>query len=177
MHCTLPVRDGVSAVQAEYSGGPEAIRPHLGGEALPAVLDYWERLRGSRRFPPRSAFDPMALRAHLAQVYLLDVLPDHVFRYRVVGGAIADFFGETSPVGLTPEEVFGATAGIALAPYRLVSAQGCLYMHTASAVWLYRNRPYVHYSVLLLPMGESEQRVDKILAIVDFVPEREAPSG
>lgn len=84
---------------------------------------------------------------------------------------ISEFFGGGSPVGRTPQEIFGDTAEVALAPYRLVCAERCLYSHTASAAWLYNNRNYVHYNVLLLPLGDSEARVDKILAAVEFVPE------
>lgn len=166
-----------SPVFAEYSGGPEDIRPHIGRGAPSDALEYWETLRGDRRFPARSQFNPMALRQHLPVIYLMDALPDGSFRYRVVGDMISEFFGAGSPVGRTPQELFGDTAEVALAPYRLVCAESCLYTHTASAVWLYRNRAYVHYQVLLLPMGDSEARVDKILAAVDFVSEEAAKRG
>lgn len=171
MHGTLPATQALSAVIAEHAGMAADIRPHLSGAALHEVLDYWESLCGGRRFPARADFDPMAVRKHLPVIYLMDALADGSFRYRVVGEMISDFFGAGSPVGRTPQELFGDTAEVALAPYRRVCAEGCLYTHTASAVWLYKNRSYVHYQVLLLPMGDSEARVDKILAAVEFVAE------
>ncbi|MEX1153889.1 PAS domain-containing protein [Parvibaculum sp.] len=175
MHDTLAASQVPSAVFAEYSGGPEDVRPHIAHRgALCDALAYWEALRGRRRFPARAEFDPMALRRHLPVIYLLEAAPDGEFRYRVVGGMISEFFGAVSPVGRTPQEVFGENAEIALAPYRLVCARRCLYMHRASAAWLYRNRAYVHYNVLLLPMGTDEARVDKILAAVDFISEEAA---
>jgi len=177
MHGTLPATQALSAVIAEYAGTPDEIRPHLAGAVLHEVLAYWESLRGGRRFPARADFNPMVLRRHLPVIYLMDALADGSFRYRVVGDMISDFFGAGSPVGRTPQEIFGDTAEVALAPYRLVCAEGCLYTHTASAVWLHKDRNYVHYNVLLLPMGESDARVDKILAAVDFVSEEAAQRG
>jgi len=174
MHGTLPATQALSAVIAEHSGGPDDIYPHIGDGALADALTYWEALRGKRRFPARTDFDPMALRRHLPVIYLMDAAPDGAFRYRVVGEMISDFFGAGSPVGRTPQEMFGDNAEIALAPYRLVCAHRCLYMHRASAAWLHKDRNYVHYNVLLLPFGESDARVDKILAAVDFVAD-EAP--
>ncbi|MDO8837969.1 MAG: PAS domain-containing protein [Parvibaculum sp.] len=174
MHGMLSASQTLSAVIAEHAGAPDEIRPHLTGAALPAALHYWESLRGARRFPARSDFDPMALRQHLPVIYLMEATPEGEFRYRVVGEMISEFFGTGSPVGRTPQDVFGATAEVALAPYRLVCQRGCLYTHTASAAWLYKNRNYVHYRVLLLPMGKSEARVDRILGVVEFVAEEAA---
>jgi hypothetical protein len=175
MHDTLAASRAPSAVFAEYSGGPDDVRPHIGRRgALFDALAYWEALRGDRSFPARAEFDPMALHLHLPVIYLLEATPDGEFRYRVVGGMISEFFGTGSPVGRTPQEIFGENAEIALEPYRLVCARRCLYMHRASAAWLYQSRAYVHYNVLLLPMGTDETRVDKILAAVDFVSEETA---
>jgi hypothetical protein len=174
MYRVRPIHQASSAVYAECSGGPEDVRPHLSGDMAPAVLDYWERLRGKRRFPARADFNPMDIRKQLPFVNLIDALPDGTFRYRVVGGMIAEFFGPGSPVGRTPQEVFGENAEVALAPLRLVCAERCLCMHAASASWIHEARNYVRYEILLLPFGDSEARVDKILGVVDFMTEEAA---
>ena len=163
-----------SAVQAEYWGGPETIRPHLTAGAPLALLDYWDSLRGPRRFPARAQFDPMAVRKHLPNIFMLDVLPGGVFRYRVVGSVISEFFGAGNPVGLTPEQVFGANAEVALKPMRICSAERAPYMHTASAQWHYRDRDYVYYEVVVLPLGDSDAAVEKVLCCAEFVSAEDA---
>lgn len=173
----LAATSPASAVLAEYWGGPEAIRPHLSGAGPHEALDYWERLRGSRAFPARSDLDPMALRHHLPSVFLVDAASDGSFRYRVVGSLIAEYFGPGSPVGRTPEEVFGDQAEVALAPLRLVRDQRCLYMHASSARYIRHHRNYVHYSMLLLPLGKRDAWVDKIVGVVTFISEEEAESA
>ncbi|MEQ9195925.1 MAG: PAS domain-containing protein [Parvibaculum sp.] len=162
------------AVLSEYWGAPAEIRAHLHAEGPLAVLDYWERLRGPRRFPSRADFNPMEVRKYLPLIFMLDVLPDETWRYRVVGSVIADFFGAGNPVGKTPEEIFSANAEVALTPLRLCTRERAPYMHTASASWLYRDRTFVHYTVLLLPFGESDDAVDKVLCVAEFVSEEEA---
>lgn len=162
------------AVLSEYWGAPAEIRAHLHAEGPLAVLDYWERLRGTRRFPARADFNPMEVRKHLPLIFMLDVLPGEAWRYRVAGSVIADFFGVGNPSGMTPQEVFGANAEVALTPLRLCTRERNPYMHTASASWLYRDRTFVRYTVLLLPMGESDDAVDKILCSAEFVSEEEA---
>ncbi|MEQ8835725.1 MAG: PAS domain-containing protein, partial [Lacipirellulaceae bacterium] len=142
------------AVLSQYWGAPETIRAHLHAETPLAVLDYWEGLRGPRRFPSRADFNPMEVRKHLPLIFMLDVLPGETWRYRVVGSMIADFFGAGNPVGRTPEDIFSANAEVALTPLRICTRERAPYMHTASASWLYRDRTFVHYTVLLLPFGE-----------------------
>ncbi len=164
----------MSAIQAEYWGAPEVIRPRLTAEATLAVLDYWDRLRGSRLFPSRDAFNPMEMRKYLPNILLIDALPDGVFRYRVVGSVISDFFGVGNPVGMTPQQIFGDNAEVALVPFRTCCAERVPYMHTASASWIYRDRTYVYYSTVLVPFGESDERVEKILCCADFVSEEDA---
>jgi hypothetical protein len=162
------------AVLSQYWGPPETIRAHLHAEAPLAVLDYWERLRGPRRFPSRADFNPMEVRKHLPLIFMLDVLPNETWRYRVVGTVIADFFGTGNPSGMTPQDIFGDNAEVALTPLRICTDERALYMHTASASWLYRDRNFVHYTVLLLPFGESDDKVEKILCCAEFVSEEEA---
>ncbi|MEQ8266831.1 MAG: PAS domain-containing protein [Parvibaculum sp.] len=162
------------AIQAEYCGTADEIRLHLHAEVPLAALAYWERLCGRRRFPPRALFNPMELRRHLPLIFMLDVEPDGEFRYRVVGSVISDFFGVGNPVGKTPRDVFGDNAAVALMPLETCCANRLPYMHTSSASWLYRDRTYVHYTVLLLPFGETDAAVDKVLCVAEFASEEEA---
>lgn len=158
-----------SAIQAECWGEPETIRPHLTARAPLRVLDYWSQLRGSRRFPPRVHFNPMKVARLLPKIFLVDVLPDGGFRYRVAGALISDFFGVANPAGMTPEQVFGADAEVAISPMRICSTERASYMHSASANWRHGDRTYVYYEMLLLPFGEGDDAVTSILCCAEFV--------
>ena len=160
----------VSAVIAQHAGGPERLRPHVAGQWGRAALAYWEHLCGGRRFPRHSDFNPMVLRAALPFVCLVEPVPGGRFRYRVVGSTLSEFLGGGNHTGRTVDEVFTANPEFAVAPYRQVCAEACLHMHTASAEWIYEDRAYLHYSFLLLPMGDSGTHVERILGVADFVP-------
>lgn len=55
---------------------------------------YWNSIRGSRRIPMRSDFDPAGIRRLLPSVILLDVLrPEFDFRYRLIGTRWVMHFG------------------------------------------------------------------------------------
>lgn len=163
-----------SAVRAEFWGEADAVRRHLSAEAPIAVLDYWDRLRGPRLFPARAQFDPMAVRKYLPNIFMIDVLPDGEYRYRVVGTVISEFFGAGNAAGKTPQEVFGEAAEVALAPIRICAGERSPYMHKASAEWHYQDRNFVYYEVVVLPLGESDDIVDKVLCCAAFVGEEEA---
>ena len=59
---------------------------------LLALYRHWRALaRGAT--PPRAAFDPFAMPRLMPNLFLIDVLPDGGFRYRLVGTAIDAHLG------------------------------------------------------------------------------------
>jgi hypothetical protein len=158
----------------EFWGGAADLRPRLKAPGPRAVLDYWDLLRGERRFPSRTGFNPMEVRKHLPNIFMFDVSKDGEFRYRLAGANVAEFLNAGNPVGKTPEEIFGAKAEPVLAPLRFICATHQAYMRTASATWAYKDRNYVYYEVVSLPLGESDEAVDKILCCAEFISEEEA---
>jgi hypothetical protein len=57
------------------------------------LLDYWNALRGARPVPDRCDIDPGAIRACLADTFVLGVESDHGHRFRIAGTAICAMFG------------------------------------------------------------------------------------
>ncbi len=69
--------------------------------ALGTLFSYWNRKRGKKPMPPRSAFDPTELRSNAGRMHLLSVEGPDVFRYRVYGSRVtnpdaADMTGRTT---------------------------------------------------------------------------------
>jgi len=158
----------------EFRGEAVALRPRLRAAGPIAVLDYWDKLRGARRFPARADFDPMAVRKYLPNIIMFDVLPQGALRYRVVGTGVAEFFGVGKPAGMTPEEIFGSNAERVLAPLRFVCSTGQTCMRRASARWIHRGLNYFYYEVVTLPLGESDAAVDKLLCCAELIGAPEA---
>lgn len=156
----------------ECFGSPASIRDRLDSELLLQVLDYWNEIRGDRPFPSRADFNPMRLPKALPSIFLVDVLPDDVFRYRLAGSIIEEFYGLGKFAGATPQEKFGDTAERALIPYRHVRDSHELFMRSANLSWVHEDRKYFSYNVIILPMGEDGQTVNMLLGAHDFVRER-----
>ena len=73
---------------------------------LTFLHDYWNRKRGDREMPSRGDIVPSEFRQYLNWVLLADVLPEMKdFRYRLVGGLVADYFKVTG-TNMTLREVF-----------------------------------------------------------------------
>jgi hypothetical protein len=79
---------------------PDLMQPVLG-----PVRHYWEEKRSGPELPRRSDIDPVELKAYLSHLFLIDVLPDAEFRFRLVGGEITDRYGRNS-TGRTVREVY-----------------------------------------------------------------------
>lgn len=64
-------------------------------ETIRMVHDYWDRLRGERRFPAKREIDPGALKPVLPYLMISEVYRDPLrVRYRLVGTEAVHFAGE-----------------------------------------------------------------------------------
>lgn len=73
---------------------------------LADLRDYWERKRAGRALPRRADIDPIELKRHLGDLFLVEPLPDSSdFRYRLIGTHIAGVRGR-DPTGKTVTETF-----------------------------------------------------------------------
>lgn len=73
----------VSETRIEPSTGP--LPP-----ALATLFAYWNRKRGDKALPARSAFDPSELRSNAGRMHLLVVEGPDLFRYRVYGSRVTN---------------------------------------------------------------------------------------
>ncbi len=94
-----PERTG-SRFEIQVTGEPDA-------PALADLLAYWERKRAGRIAPRRIDIDPVEMREHLPNIFLLDVLENGAdFRYRLLGTSIVDGMGRDS-TGKRLSELYG----------------------------------------------------------------------
>ena len=95
-------------------------------DTLKVLYDYWERLRGNRRFPLAAEVDAVDMREALGHIMLLDVIDGgQDFRYRVYGTKIADRSGFDMTGKRTSEvRTDGYVRDFFLAIYRAVLLRG-----------------------------------------------------
>jgi len=56
------------------------------------LFNYWNNLRGERTSPDRAEIDPAAIRGVLAETFMLEVDPEHLFPVRLSGSRINALF-------------------------------------------------------------------------------------
>ncbi|WP_207482131.1 PAS domain-containing protein [Arenibaculum pallidiluteum] len=128
---------------------------------------YWQRIRGDRRFPLRSDFDPTEIPELLPSSAMVEVLRDPLdFRFRLVGTAI-DAITTRSIVGKRFSEIAYLTPGNnGWAEYESVATTG---------EPLLVDRAYVGESSLVLalrdslfPLSTDGEVVDRVWSYLDI---------
>ncbi len=72
--------------------GDADLPPNAGSE-LAELLAYWRGLCDERVMPERSDLDPLAIPRLLTNIFLMDVEPDGVYRFGLVGEAMNERYG------------------------------------------------------------------------------------
>ena len=147
---------------------------HDSGLVSPLLLDlrkYWNEKRGTRFAPARADIDPLELRGHLGNLFLVDVLagPDD-FRFRLIGTNIARAIGRDSTgktvyqaVGADCPEVARQICGV----YARVAAEKQPVYTRGRMTWA--SQGPLGYEALHLPLSQDGQVVNMILAELLFL--------
>lgn len=143
---------------------------------LGEALRYWERKRGDRLMPRRCDIDPTEIPHLLAHVQLVEVVDRGArFRYRLVGTAVADTFGQDYTGKFLDEQFSGPRREFIEKVYRTV-------LDTRRPVFLrndYRTAtglPIVA-SRIFMPLSDSGEQVNIILVACKFESPRGAIAG
>jgi hypothetical protein len=138
--------------------------------ALCALRAHWEERRAGRLMPRRADISPWELRDHLRQIFMLDVLPDGDFRFRLIGTEITRTFGRDS-TGKTVREVYGATAPARCADlirlFRAVVETRRPVLSRSVLVGV--RKEHVAYEAILMPLAEDGVSVNILVGAMRFI--------
>jgi len=131
-------------------------------DTVKAIYRYWADKRNGRVMPSRRDIDPVEMKAWLAHLMLIDVLPQEPrFVYRLVGtGEVAQ--RRRDPTGKSVADAFFATdAEQALVHYEHVVATRSPFF------W---NTPYqtpngrtAHDDIVFLPLSDNDDQVNMVM--------------
>jgi hypothetical protein len=134
---------------------------------LSLLLAYWEAKRGERAMPARKDIDPLDIPRLLPDIFLVDVLDDGDYQYRLVGGRIVERAG-ANYTGLKLSEIASRSSQPLLLE---------IYEHVlATRRPVQRELPYrmrftripSSYKVLVMPLSADGERVDMLLGITAY---------
>lgn len=152
--------DGVLALE-------KAARDRVAG-----LRSLWERLRGGRPFPPRSAFDMPTLQPWLTHIEIVEVHPQpdggRRYRYRLVGTAINGIDG-IEVTGRFADEVFGDLYRSVIEHYdRAMESRAPV--ESLFEIMVNRRGTTYRYCKLVLPLSTDGETVDMLLVYIEEVP-------
>ena len=124
---------------------------------------YWDEKRGTRRMPNRTDIDPAELGRLVVNVLLYEVLePGKLYRIRLVGGAIVDFYGVNTTGELAGAAMPPAAAAQMSEILNSIVANRAPRFRAGFAHW-HKDRSYRKFEACFLPLSPDDDRVDKIL--------------
>lgn len=128
--------------------------------------EYWRGRSADKAAPARADIDPLDIPQLLANVFLIDVVAGNPrrFRFRLVGTRITELEGEMTNRFL--DEFVPGAAGTAMARHYEDASQGRIYVRHETLHW--RQREYVNYEVLLLPLSSDGQTIDMLFGLARY---------
>jgi hypothetical protein len=134
---------------------------------LQSMYRYWLDRRRDRRMPARRDLQPQDVPALLPHIFLVDVLPEG-YRFRLVGTHIAEHVGVNATGKTLEEAASGDFYQRARRDFDAV-AQGPAIHYLASELY-WRNRDWMMYRRLLLPLSDDGRQVNMLLGAGAYEP-------
>lgn len=147
----------------------DTLSPDLvNSDRLSRLYQFWKQIRGSRRLPSRSDFEPEQLGFILGQVIIVDVLRDPAnFRYRLIGTRLEEA-GRRGDQGKTLDQIEPAAYRRMVGQtYRAVVETGQPLCHQISYA---HHQNMVSFEQIILPFSHGGDRVEVLLEALDWLP-------
>jgi len=152
-------------------GTPEGLQTDFSRDSLARdyakeLYDYWCEARGAARLPPVDALDPTKLpRSCLPYLSVLEVEDSPLrLRSRLVGTALVDQIG-VNQTGRYIDEQPGMEAQRARLEWCVREKRPYL----TDAALSFAPNDYKRYQVLILPFGDSERGVQRVVGVFCFL--------
>jgi len=127
------------------------------------LYDYWDRKRAGRRMPRRRDLDPIEIPQLLPNMMIVEVVDNERFRFRLVGTAIVQAFGQDSTGRFLDDITSGEYRDFILGLYRGVCGHGRPVFAASEFV---TNKGFaVSARRLMLPLSEDGCAVDRLVTL------------
>jgi hypothetical protein len=138
-------------------------------ERLQLGFEYWQRKCGARAMPRRADIDPTEIPRLLADLMLVEVLPDGRYRYRLIGTANANAHGINATGRYLDEVLPGPDyrAHVLRLYDECVGARRPLYSESMFIAPRGRGAER-HTKVLFMPLAEDGEHVNMVMVMQVF---------
>jgi hypothetical protein len=135
---------------------------------LADMLAHWRALKGSRELPSPRELDPVAVVWALGRLSLIDVVGDPPaprFRYALCGDRhVAHFGNDLTGTWLDDNPNPEVRARAEAAYFETLRRRAPLLSRRDIA----KGPRMLRYQALILPMGDSDGRIERLIVVIDF---------
>jgi len=162
----------IGSTRLELLGGLRATIANHRDKRWPQFYDYWMQLAEQRgALPSRQAIDPLQMPRHLlGNIYLTEVVYETGnqprFRFRLLGQEITE--REYTRPGQYVHELDGNQSAGLLETQYLDCLQGRLWLRQTNLSWADRQKSFMRYQVLLMPLARDGYEVDSMIGLVIY---------
>jgi hypothetical protein len=130
-------------------------------DVLRHLVAHWQGLRGQRRMPRRTDFDPLDVRRALGYISLIEVRRDPLrFYFRLDGTKQVDLFGLDCTRRYLDEAMPADHAAMAAASFSEVVDSRAPRYHRRTIPFHHR---LIDYEIVILPFSNDGERVDMLM--------------
>jgi hypothetical protein len=131
------------------------------------LFDWWKNVDGGR-MPPRKSFDVVEHKAIVANLFVVDVLPDSEFRFRLMGEDVIQILGRNRKGESVKRSALGEYGHELAAYYQSIVAERSCRRCTGSLV--FATRGLRRFESIDCPLGDDAgQQVLTIIGVMDLI--------
>ena len=135
------------------------------------LYSYWQRQKGNKVCPSKSDIRPKDLISCLSRVFLVDVLDDGNFRFRLAGSHFCDVTHRRM-AGDFIEAVFPEMFCAEVRKAWQHASDGATVLGRGK-VWI-PAKDFLQWEGIVLPLSQPGKNIDTLVGVIEFQPRRAA---
>jgi hypothetical protein len=147
------------------------VSPPSTASCINSLHSYWQRQKGSRTLPSKNDIRPKDLVSYLPHVFLVDVLHEANFRFRLAGSQFCNVTNRKM-AGELIETVFPEMFCGEVRNAWQQASDGATVLGRGQ-VWM-PAKDFLQWEGIVLPLSQSGRDVDTLVGVIDFKPMRAA---
>ena len=145
------------------------VSPPSAASCITNLHGYWKRQKGSKPCPSKGDIRPKDLISYLPHVFLVDVMPEGDFRFRLAGSRFCDVTHRRM-AGESIEEVFPEMFCAEVRHAWQQASDGATVLGRGQ-VWI-PAKDFLQWEGIVLPLAESGKHIDTLVGVIEFQPRR-----
>lgn len=143
------------------------VSPPSTASCITNLYSYWQRQKGKRACPSRSDIRPKDLTSYLRHVFIVDVLEEANFRFRVAGSHFCE---------LTHRRMAGEAIEAIFPEMFCGEVRNAWQQATNGATVLGRGqvwipaKDFLQWEGIVLPLSQPGKDVDSLVGVIEFKP-------